>query len=179
MARNILLTSLSAAEDNLPVRYFSIQNEFGSDYCDALFDACPELCDKAGFCRQWVRGYLYEELKASAKLELLSVNEAVCIRMIPEDRIEESGAWIDSMTAMQKSIVEGEDDINLYISLNSDDAADTFVVINMLLLYGVPEPGAQTLALVLHTAQTFCYLFTGAVAWIVLQLVQRRQPSAN
>ena len=269
MARNILLTSLSAAEDNLPVRYFSIQKEFGFDYCDAvldaeagikavlarhaidevivigaaaaydkeddltpapltagsalyqtdrlpsstygllryrlalyaderpfdhkdedgllsgderekvirfirdyqegnaglktkklnrlfdelaqsdpicenfwdtLFDTCPELRDKSGFCKQWVRGYLYEELKASAKLELLPVNEGVCLRMIPEDRVEESGAWVDSMVTMQKTIVEGEEAINLYILLNSDDAADTFVVINMLdMLVSMPQ----------------------------------------
>ena len=39
MARNILLTSLSTAESGLPVRYYSIRNEFGSDYCDAMLDA--------------------------------------------------------------------------------------------------------------------------------------------
>ena len=33
MARNILLTSLSVAESNLPVRYFSIRNKSGFDYC--------------------------------------------------------------------------------------------------------------------------------------------------
>ena len=38
MARNILLTSLSAAENDLPVRFFSFKNEFGFDYCDALLD---------------------------------------------------------------------------------------------------------------------------------------------
>ncbi len=38
MARNILLTSLSAAENDLPVRFFSFRNEFGFDYCDALLD---------------------------------------------------------------------------------------------------------------------------------------------
>ena len=269
MARNILLTSLCAAEDNMPVRFFSIQKEYGFDYCDALldaeagikavlarhaidevivigtddtydeeddlkpasltdtstlysadklpsstygmlryrlagyadelpfdrkeadghlsgeeqeklirfirdyqeenpglktkklnrlfdvlsqndqicenfwnelFDTCPELRDNTGPCKQWVRSYLYEELKASAKLELLPVNEEVCIRMIPEDRIDESGAWVDSMALMQKSIAEVDEEINLYISLNSDDAADTFVVINMLdILVSMPQ----------------------------------------
>jgi len=53
-----------------------------------------------------------------------------------------------------------------------------FVVINMLLAYGVPETDAQTLALVLHTAQTFCYLMTGALAWIVLQLKLRKNTAS-
>ena len=39
MAQNILLTSLSAAGNDLPLRYFSFQKEFGFDYCDALLDA--------------------------------------------------------------------------------------------------------------------------------------------
>ena len=39
MARKILLTSLSAAGNNLPVRFFSVRNEFGYNYCDALLDA--------------------------------------------------------------------------------------------------------------------------------------------
>ena len=39
MVRNILLTSLSAVENDLPLRYYSLQNEFGFEYCDALTDA--------------------------------------------------------------------------------------------------------------------------------------------
>ena len=39
MARNILLTSISRAETELPVRYYSFKKEFASVYCDALLDA--------------------------------------------------------------------------------------------------------------------------------------------
>ena len=114
------------------------------DFWNSLFEACPELHDRSGQCKQWVRGYLYGELKASAKLELLSVNEGVSIRMIPEHRIGDSGAWVDSMVSMQKSIVEDDGDINLYISLNSDDAAETFVVMNMLdILVSMPQSGVS------------------------------------
>ncbi len=269
MARNILLTSLSDAENDLPIRYFSIRKEFGFDYCDALldteagikamlarydideilviggegtydegddlqpvslrhgssmyskdrtalstygllqyriaqyadeipadqeaenerfsgevreklirfiqdfqeqhpglktgkinrlfddlsqnaqiyegfrtalFDAFPELGDHPGLCMQWVKGYLYSELKPTAKLELLSVNEEARICLIPDERIDESGQWADSMVTMEKSIVEDGEDINLYITLNSDDAADTFIVMNMLdILISMPE----------------------------------------
>lgn len=273
MARNILLTSLSASDDNLPFRYFSIKNEFGYDYCDALLDteagikavlarhaidevtviggagayngedslepasltdgsrldskdkssfstydllryriaqyadelpfdrggvlgclsgemqekliqfirdyhesnsgiktkkfnrlfdelsqndqirgsfwselfcAFPELCDNSGPIKQWVRGYLYSELKATAKLELLPVNDGTRLCLIPEDRMEDSGLWVDSMVTMQKAIVKDEEDINLYILLNSDDAADTFVVMNMLdILVSMPGSGVR------------------------------------
>lgn len=36
MARTILLTSLSASESEQPVRYFSVRNKYGYDYCDAI-----------------------------------------------------------------------------------------------------------------------------------------------
>ena len=39
MARNILLTSVSRTETQLPVRYYSFQKEFDSVFCDALLDA--------------------------------------------------------------------------------------------------------------------------------------------
>lgn len=273
MAGNILLTSLSAAEDNLPVRYFSIQKEFGYDYCDAmldaeagikavlarndideiiviggesayekeedlkpallidgsslysadksslsaysllkyrlaqhadevfpdrreyddllpeelredltgfiqdyrekndglktkklnrlfdelsqndqisdgfwdaLFKACPKAERDPSSCRQWVKNYLYSELKASAKLELLPVNEKVSVRLIPEESIEDGGLWADSMVAMKDNIVKDGEDINLYILLNSDDAADTFVLINMLdILVSMPGSGVH------------------------------------
>ena len=32
------LPKVSAAENDLPVRFFSFRNEFGFDYCDALLD---------------------------------------------------------------------------------------------------------------------------------------------
>ena len=269
MAKSILLTSLGAAENNLPVRYFSVRKEFGFDYCDALLDAeagiktilarnaldeiiviggpdtykegddlglvslknegslyskdrksfttydllryrlslyadelspdekteedflteevkeklirfvtdfreknevlkdkksnrlfdalsqnretyeCfrdalseafPEFRDNSGAFMQWVKRYLYAELKPSAKLELLQVNEKVRIRLIPETRISEHGQWGSSMVTMRESIVKDNEDINLYIALNSEDAADTFYVINLLdILVSIPK----------------------------------------
>jgi len=268
MAQNILLTSLSAAETNLPVRYFSFQNESGQAYFDALLDAeagirtvlsrheiddiiviggagsydegddpgavpvrqgnrlqpsdrqlstygllrqriaqyangpssdrreedgslpdevrekltgfirdfsertaelktgdisrlfdelagnericerfwtelseaCPELSGDQDRCRQWVKSYLYAELEPSSKPGLLPAYEGARFRFIPEAEFENGGQWIDSMMAMEKSIVEDAEDINLYVTLNSDDAADTFIVLNMLdIMISMPE----------------------------------------
>jgi len=269
MAWNILLTSLSAAENDLPLRYFSVQNEFGSDYCDvlldaeagikamlarydidevivigedgsfdekdelnsvplrnkdslysgdrasfstyrlllyrlaqyadeltldqkqeeelqpeevrerlsrfiqdyqegkpelreikfnrlfdalsqsrqsyedfrdALFEAFPEFRDHPGRCIRWIKNYLYTAMKPTLKLELLPVNLETCIRLIPADMVGEREQWVNSMMTMEKSIVEGKEDINLYVSLNGDDAADNFIVINMLdILISTPE----------------------------------------
>ena len=268
MAYNILLTSLSTAENNLPLRYYSIQNEFDNDYCDVLLDAeavikamlarfdideivvigegnayreedlervsigqgntlysadkaslstygllqyrlaqyadeqnldlkaevesipgevrdklirfisdyrdgnaelkakkynrlfdamaqstqsyeafrtelletFPEFRDQPDSYIQWVKSYLYSELKPTAMLELLPVNENTGIRLIPAERIENREHWVDSMMSMNKSIVEDKDDINLYVSLSSEDAGDTFVIMNILdILVSMPE----------------------------------------
>ena len=110
----------------------------------ALFEACPELRDDQGPCRRWVKRYLYEELEPSLKPGLLPANEGVRLSFIPETEIDDSGRWVDNMMAMNRSIVKDEEDIDLYISLNSDDAADTFIVLNMLdILISMPESGVH------------------------------------
>lgn len=43
-----------------------------------------------------------------------------------------------------------------------------WVIISMLVIYGVPRADAQPFAAVLHAAQTCTYLFCGFVAWIML-----------
>lgn len=43
-----------------------------------------------------------------------------------------------------------------------------WVIISMLVIYGVPKADAQPLAAVLHAAQTLTYLLAGAIAWIAL-----------
>lgn len=106
----------------------------------ALFEACPELCGDAGPCRQWVKSYLYAELEPSMKPELLPANKEVSMSFLSEAVFEDSGQWVDSMMNMEKTIVKDEEDINLYVVLNSDDAADTFIVLNILdILISMPE----------------------------------------
>ncbi len=120
------------------------EGETFEQFQTALFEAFPEFRDYPDPCIQWVKNYLYSELKPSAKLELLPVNEEVRIGFIPEEQMEESGQWVDSMLTMEKSIAYGEEDINLYVSLNSDNAADTFIIMNMLdILVSMPGSGVR------------------------------------
>lgn len=113
-------------------------------FCEALFEAYPEMGEQSESCVQWIKNYLYSELKPSAKLELLSVNGGTRIRLIPEDQMGEGGQWIDGMMAMQNTIVKDDKNINLYVSLNSNDAADTFIVMNMLdILVSMPGKYVQ------------------------------------
>ena len=118
-------------------------DEIRENFWSALFKARPELCDNQNPCRRWVKSYLYAELKPSAKLELLPINEDVCIRFITEAEMQDSDQWINSMMATEKAITKEQEEINLYVSLNSDDAADTFFVMNMLDIL-VTMPGSKT-----------------------------------
>ena len=130
-----------------PNRLFDalVQNDsIRESFWSALFEACPEFCDDPGPCKQWVKNYLYAELKPSAKMELLPINENVCIRFVTEAEMEDSEQWINSMMAMKDSLIEDREEVNLYISLNSDDAADAFFVLNMLdILITMPKSGVH------------------------------------
>ena len=115
-----------------------------------LFEACPELRDDSEPCKRWVKSYLYSELKPSAKMELLPINEKVCLRFITEAEMEDGEQWIESAMAMKESVTNDQEDVNLYISLNSDDAADTFFVLNMLDIL-VTMPGSRVKLKKLYT----------------------------
>ena len=92
----------------------AMNDELYERFWTALYEALPEFREYSGICDQWVKSHLYSELKPSAKLELLHVNEGARIRLIPADQAENNGQWVDSMMTMQKSIVEDQGDIDLY-----------------------------------------------------------------
>lgn len=50
-----------------------------------------------------------------------------------------------------------------------------WVIISMLLIYGVPEYDAKTFALVLNTSQTAFYLLGGVFGWIGLQFLHNKK----
>lgn len=109
-----------------------------------LFEACPELCDDRAACKQWIKGYLYSELDPSLKPGLMPANGEVSLRFIPEAVFEDGEQWVDSLMNMEESITEDAEEIELYVTLNSDDAADTFIVLNMLdIMISMPESSVR------------------------------------
>lgn len=98
----------------------------------AVLAAFPEMKVLPAICMKWVKNYLYAELKPTAKMELLPINENATIRFIPVDAVQESGKQVNSMMDMNQSIAEGADNIDLYFAFSSENAADTFVVMNLL-----------------------------------------------
>ena len=80
--------------------------------------------------RQWVKYYLYDQLKDSNKLELLEGNEDVKIRFVPTDAgggIAFADRIISDFSASGEPV-----ELELYICIQSEDAGDTFVLLNLM-----------------------------------------------
>ena len=137
----------AALKDKKPNRLFDALAQDGAAWdrlWAALYEAHPELLKDAAACEAWVKGRLYADLKLTAKLELLPVNNGVRLRFFPEDSIEEDKQWVERMMSMQKSIVGDADDIDLFIALGSNDAPDNFLVMSMLdILVSMPGSGVH------------------------------------
>ena len=101
----------------------STNEKIYADFWSSLFTTFPELDEYSVLCTQWVKSYLYSALKSSAKLELLPVNEDVRLHFIPEDN------YTDAFSDFED---ENNKDFNLYVSINSDDASDSYILLNML-----------------------------------------------
>lgn len=110
-------------------------------FINGLKEAVPEAkADPSRFIT-WTFEKLYGEMKSSAKLELLEANEGVKIRFIPVAKDDEEGTFIENFTKIMNEIIaEGKNKIELYICVQSDDASDTFVLINLMnLIKAMPD----------------------------------------
>lgn len=91
---------------------------------------------------QWVNNYLYTQLKPSAKLEILPVNENICARYIPAGMLEKREYWYESILDVDQSVPDKNDEINLFVSLGNDSAVDGHIVLNMLDIL-ISTPGSN------------------------------------
>jgi len=99
---------------------------------DALFAAFPEERDDPRLTMMWVKNYLYMQLKPSAKLETLPVNENICARYIPVNMLEKREYWVSSVLDINQDVLDGKDEINVYVSLGNNAAVDAHLVLNLL-----------------------------------------------
>lgn len=99
---------------------------------DALFVAFPKGGDDFELMVKWVKNYLYTQLKPSAKLEILPVNEGVRARYIPTGMLEKREYWANSILGADQDEPGDNDEINLYVSLGSDSAVEGHLILNIL-----------------------------------------------
>ena len=106
-------------------------------FLDEFVRAMPEVADAPDRYKQWTLNYLYDEMKDSAKLELLEGNEDVKIRFIPTGKMG-SLSVADKLAGEFNMLVSnsgGELDIELYICILSEDASDSFALMNLMEIF--------------------------------------------
>lgn len=89
----------------------------------------------------WMFQYLYNQMKDSSKMEILESNSNVKIRFVPvgSDAI---GAFVENFTRIMKDFGDPDNpaDVEIYMCIQSEDASDTFVMMNIMnLIKAVPE----------------------------------------
>ena len=116
--------------------------EFYEQLKDALFDAFPEARSDSRTTMKWVKNYLYKQLKPTAKLEILPINENVCARYVPAVLLEKREYWVNRVLDINQDVIDGKDEINLYVSLGSNSTVDDHLVMNILNIL-VSTPGSN------------------------------------
>lgn len=109
---------------------------------DALFAAFPEARGDSRLTMKWVKNYLYTQLKPTAKLEILPVNENICARYVPAELLEKREYWVHSILDINQDVLDGKDEINLFVSLASNSAVDEHLVLNILNIL-ISTPGSN------------------------------------
>ena len=109
---------------------------------DALYAVLPESHKDSRHAMKWVKNYLYTQMKLSSKLEILPVNENVCVRYVPTGLLEKREYWYDDVLEIDREVMNGDGEINLYVSLGNDAAVDSHLILNVLDIM-VSTPGSN------------------------------------
>ena len=121
---------------------FACNRQLYDQFMDALFAAFPEAHKDSQRTIKWVNNYLYTQLKPSAKLEILPVNENICARYFPSDMLEKREYWFNSALDVDQDVLDGKNEINLFVSLANDSTVDAHIVLNILDIL-ISTPGSN------------------------------------
>ncbi len=81
---------------------------------------------------RWAKNYLYMQLKPSAKLEILPINENIRARYLYTDMLDKPEYWLNSVLSKDPNAPEADDEIRLYVSLSNTSSIDAHLVLNLL-----------------------------------------------
>ena len=109
---------------------------------DALFDTFPEARQDSRQVMKWVKNYLYMQLKPTAKLEVLPVNENITVRYLPSCMLGNREYWINSALGIDRDVLDSKVKINLFVSIGSDSAMDAHIALNTLDIL-IATPGSN------------------------------------
>lgn len=109
---------------------------------DALFDTFPEARQDSRQVMKWVKNYLYMQLKPTAKLEVLPVNENITVRYLSSCMLENRDYWMNSALGIDQDVLDGKDKINLFVSIGNNSAMNAHLTLNTLDIL-VATPGSN------------------------------------
>ena len=109
---------------------------------DAFFNTFPEARKDSRLYKKWVKNFVYTQLKLSAKLEILPVNENVCVRYIPDNKMGKREYWVRDIFDIDQDVLDGKNEINIFVSLDNDSAVDSQLLLNLLDII-VSTPGSN------------------------------------
>lgn len=107
-----------------------------------LFNTVPEARENYTLTMKWIQNYLYAQLKPTAKLEILPVNENIKARYIPASMLGKRDYWFDSILEIDQDVPDDNDEMNLFISFGNDSVIDAHLVQNVLNIM-VSTPGSK------------------------------------
>ena len=116
-------------------------SELRTNLMTAMNEEIPDFDNRARNYMTWMFQYLYNQMKDSSKMEILERNSNVKIRFVPvgSDAI---GAFVENFTKIMKDFGDSDNpaDVEIYMCIQSEDASDTFVMMNIMnLIKAMPE----------------------------------------
>ena len=111
-------------------------------FVKALYDTFPVIRETPDSHLKWIWHYLYTQMRASAKLDPLSVNEKINFRYVPADMMTNHELWSSDILGLDQDVLDGKEEVHLYISLDNDSSVDGLLLLNLLDIL-VATPGSN------------------------------------
>ncbi len=125
-------------EDNWKFNRFfdalSRNDALQDDLWQAMDEGLPRYHEHPKAYQEWIKRYLYEQLKDSSKLELLEGNEEVMVHFLATDG-QRGANLVKKLKAELPTLGSADNepmDIDLYLCLHNEDAIDTFSILSVI-----------------------------------------------
>lgn len=117
-------------------------DDLRTDFEDELARSAAKAGADPGKYLEWIRNYLYLEMRETSKMQLLEGNENVEIRFIsPENSGNEESEDIEksftdllmsSLDCIGRTYNKPGDEVDIYLCMQNDNARDTFVLTSIM-----------------------------------------------
>lgn len=104
-----------------------------NDLISGMRQAVPGFGSAENNYMTWAFQYLYNSMKDSFKMELLEGNSDIRIRFVPTGA-NGTASFVETFTRIMKGIYSSDSRtcVEIYMCIQSDDASDTFVMMNIM-----------------------------------------------